>query len=297
MGVRSAATVLGPRTMVEGGLTPEQSAARQVPAREPLSVCVICCDEEANIRACLQSVAWADEIVVVDSGSRDNTVAIAREFTPRVIYHAWPGWVEQKNFALEQATYEWVLCIDADERVSPELAREIQRELERIRAGDSHAVGYSMPRRTFYLGRWISHGGWYPDRKVRLFRRSLGRWAGVNPHDHVRINGAVIALRGDLLHYTYRDIADHLDRINRYTSVAAREMLARRQRLPLFHMLFNPPLRFLRMYVFQRGFLDGLAGFIIAVLAAYYVFLKYVKLWELYRRNAETGTSDHGKAI
>jgi glycosyltransferase involved in cell wall biosynthesis len=250
-------------------------------AREPLSVCIVCRDEAENIRACLASVAWADEIIVVDSGSTDETVAIAREFTDKVVFNAWPGYIEQKNFALDHATHAWALCLNADERVSPELAAEIKQKLAAIKKGQTRCNGFEMPRRTFYLGRWINHGGWYPDKKVRFVRRDSARWAGTNPHDHMQVDGEVGALTGDIHHYTYRDIADHLVTINNFTTVAAKEMLAKGKGLPLLHMLFNPGLRFLRMYCLRLGFLDGMAGFVVASLASYYVFLKYAKLWEL----------------
>jgi len=253
-------------------------------AREPLSACIICCDEEDNIRDCLESVRWADEIVVVDSGSSDNTIAIAAEFTDRVIFHKWPGYIEQKNYALDQASHDWVLCIDADERVSAELKDEIRRELTRISRGENDAVGYTMPRRTFYLGRWIRHGGWYPDRKLRLFDRRRGRWTGLRLHERVELDGPTAELKGDLLHYTYRDIADHIGTINEFTTLAAGEMVERGKGMAVVHMLINPPFRFFRMFVLRLGFLDGVAGFIIAVLASYYVFLKYAKLWELRKK-------------
>ena len=257
--------------------------------REPISVCIVCCDEADNIVDCLESVQWADEIVVVDSGSADDTVELARPLATRVVHHDWEGYVAQKNYALALASHEWALSIDADERVSGELAREIQDELVRIAAGRPWAVGFTMPRKVWYLGRWILHGGWYPDRKLRFVKRSLAAWGGVDPHDHLRVEGEVADLKGDLLHYSYRDMSDHLNTINKFTTVAAREKLARGEGHALLHMLFNPPIRFFRMYVLKLGLLDGLPGFINAVLASYYVFLKYAKLWELQRTNADDG--------
>lgn len=246
-----------------------------------LSVCIITLNEEENIRDCLESVQWADEIVVVDSGSTDATVRIAREYTERVIERGWPGHVEQKNFALDQATGEWILSIDADERVSPALAEEI-RDIVRGDGGPEN--GFSVCRKTFYLGRWITHGGWYPARRLRLVRRGAGRWRGVNPHDHLYVEEPVGRLKGDLHHYTYRNILDHLKTINNFTTIAAAEMHARGPCHPLAHMLLNPPVRFIRMFLLRRGFLDGVPGFVVAVLASYYVFLKYAKVWELSRK-------------
>lgn len=245
--------------------------------RDTLAVCVVTRDEEDRIGDCLASVAWADEILVVDSRSTDRTVEIARERGARVIVRDWPGYAAQKNFALEQVAADWVLSIDADERVTPELAREIGEVLAAAPAG---LAGASVPRRTWYLGRWIRHGGWYPDRKVRLARRGRGRWEGDVIHERLVVDGEVRALDGDLLHYTYRGIADHLKTIDRFTTEAARAMAARGARGAGIGMFVNPPLKFLKMYLLRAGFLDGPPGFVVAVLGSYYVFLKYAKLWE-----------------
>lgn len=249
-----------------------------------ISACVITFNEEEHIRACLESVKWADEIVVVDSFSTDRTVEIAREYTSRVVQRKWAGINDQRNFTLTQATGDWVFALDADERVSPELASQIRQAVQENADG---AAGYTMPRRTWYLNRWITHGGWYPDRKLRLMRRAAARYEGTDPHDHVAVAGPVRELAGELHHYTYRDIADHVATINNFTTVAARQMRARGTRHALLHMLVNPPGRFLRMYLLRRGFLDGVPGLIVAGLSAWYVFLKYAKLWEMDR--AETG--------
>ncbi|MBN1419886.1 MAG: glycosyltransferase family 2 protein [Planctomycetes bacterium] len=251
--------------------------------RAPVSVCIITKDEERNIRECLEAVAWADEIVVVDSGSTDRTVEIARAFTDKVFARDWPGHVEQKNRAIDLAANDWVLCVDADERVTPALRASVEAALER-----PEADGYTVPRLTHYLGRWIRHGGWYPDRKLRLFRRSRGRWGGVNPHDHVHLDGPARPLDGDLLHFSYRDLSDHLRTIDFFTTIAAREKDVRGVRWPVAGMLLRPPARFLRMYILRLGFLDGMPGFILAFLAGVYVFLKYAKLWER-RRLAARG--------
>jgi glycosyltransferase involved in cell wall biosynthesis len=248
--------------------------------RASLAVCVITLNEEDRIGDCLDSVAFADEVLVVDSGSTDRTVAIARERGARVMVRDWPGYVAQKNFALDQVTTDWVLCLDADERVSPRLAEQIQRALA---AAPAALAGYRMPRKTFYLGRWIMHGGWYPDWKVRLVRRGRARWGGIDPHDRLEPEGPVGTLAGDLEHRTYRDIKDHLRTIDRFTSVAAGEAHARGRGGALAGMLFNAPAKFVKMYVLKAGFLDGQPGFIVAVLGSYYVFLKYAKLWELRR--------------
>ena len=250
-------------------------------SRATLSVCVIAGNEEDRIGDCLASVAWADEIVVVDSRSADRTAAIARERGARVIVRDWPGYVAQKNFALEQAASDWVLCLDADERVSPRLAESVRGVLV---ADPGGVAGYRMARRTFHLGRWILHGGWYPDWKVRLVRRGRARWGGVDPHDRLEAEGPVGTLAGDIEHLSYRDIADQLRTIDRFTTVAARELHARGRGGALPGMLLHPPAKFAKMYLLKAGFLDGVPGFVVAVLGGYYVFLKYAKLWELRRR-------------
>ncbi len=263
------------------------------------TVCIITFNEEDNIEAALESIGFADEIIVVDSHSTDRTRELAsgfrgrsrdgREVKPRVIERDWPGHVEQKNFAIDQAQHDWVLCLDADERVSPQLRREIETVLAvALPVFD----GYTMPRKTYYLGRWISRGGWYPDRKLRLFRRSRGRWGGVNPHDHVKIEGRTHNLQGDLHHYSYRNMAEHIRTINFFTDIASREKQKSRVRHPLVRMLVQPPFKFFKMYILKQGFREGVAGLIIAILGMFYVFMKYAKLWELQLNKRKEATKD-----
>lgn len=241
-----------------------------------ISVSIITFNEEHNLIDCLESVRGCDEIVVVDSFSTDRTVEIARRYTDRVIQRAWPGYVAQKNFALEQCTGDWILCLDADERCTPELRDEIRGALV---VSDS-TVGYTMSRHTRYLGRWINHGGWYPDRKLRLVRRGRARWEGVDPHDKLVADGPTADLQGEIHHFTYRSFAHQLRIVNKFSDVAVDEWI-KEGRLPsLFLMLFHPPIKFLECYVWKLGFLDGLAGFIIAVTSSFYAFAKHVKLWE-----------------
>jgi len=258
-------------TRRRAGAAPTAHAGR----REPISCTIICYEEEDNIRAALESVQWCDEVLVVDSFSRDRTVAICREYTDRVYQRPWPGFVEQKAFALEQARFPWVLNLDADERVSPELRREIEEVLRAPRAD-----GYYVPRLVYYLGRWWRRGGWYPDYRLRLFRRDRVVWGGIDPHEKVILHGRSARLRGPLLHYTYRDISDHLATINAFTGVAARELLLRGRTTALRDLLLRPLWRFARFYVFRLGFTQGLAGLFVAQSAAFYVFSKYAKLWE-----------------
>ena len=250
--------------------------------RKPVSVCIITKDEEDNLPDCLTSVAWADEIVVVDSRSADRTREIAARAGARVIERDFPGHVEQKNFAVEQARHDWVLCLDADERLSPELSASVKRALED--PGDR--AGFECARLTFHVGRPIRHGGWYPDRKVRLFDRRRGKWGGSNPHDRVRLEGPAGRLDGDLHHYSYRSLSDHLRQIDFFTDIAAREKRARGERSSTWKLALHPLGKFLRMYVLKAGFLDGAAGFVVAVTGAYYVFLKYAKLREIEKADA-----------
>jgi glycosyltransferase involved in cell wall biosynthesis len=252
---------------------------------EKISATIICLNEERNIRRCLESLNFADEIVVVDSGSTDRTVEICQQYTDRVLYHSWPGHVQQKNYALEQARYEWVLSVDADEVVSPQLKESILSALQEDRGKYD---GYRVNRHVFYLGRWINHC-WYPEYKIRLFKKSRARWTGKNPHDTITLNGKYRDLHGDLEHYTYRNISHHLRTIDSFSSIGAQEKFDEGKSASLCDLIFNPLFRFLKLYVVKRGFLDGVPGFIIAVLGSYYCFLKYAKLWEMRNAPCDSG--------
>lgn len=244
-----------------------------------ISACVITFNEEGNIRDCLESLRWVDEVVVVDSGSTDRTVEIAREFGANVVHHPWPGYVAQKNFAIEATTGEWVLCVDADERCTPELRTAIEKVIE----SPGHFVGFEVRRHVRYLGRWINHGGWYPDWKVRLVRHGRARWEGTDPHDKLTADGATGRLDADLIHFTYRSFSDQIRTIDRFSDVAATEWSKDGRRFSLIRALFHPPVKFLECYLWKRGFLDGWPGLVIAVASSFYVFAKYVKLWEMRR--------------
>ncbi|MBN2490966.1 MAG: glycosyltransferase family 2 protein [Planctomycetes bacterium] len=250
-----------------------------------ITACIITRDEEDRIGDCLASLAGvADEVVVVDSGSTDRTRAIAAERGARVIEHAWSGHVQQKNHAVAQAASDWVLCLDADERLGAELARAIGR----VKAAGPGAVrGFFVNRHTRYLGRWIRHGGWYPQWRLRLFDRRAGRWTGTDPHDRVEVAGPTARLDGDLLHDTYRSVSDHLRTIDSFTTIAARERRRAGRRFHVAMMLAGPVWRFVRMYVLRAGFLDGLPGLVLALMAGYYVFLKHLKLFELERAGGD----------
>jgi len=247
-----------------------------------LTATVITFNEEQNIRDCLQSLQWVPHIVVVDSGSTDRTVEIAREFTDNVYVTDWPGHVQQKNRAIDYATTDWIISLDADERVTPELRKEIEDRLSR----EPVAPGFSMPRLTWHLGRWIRHGDWYPDRKIRVFDRRKARWTGLNPHDRIELEGTAEPLQGELLHYSFRDLHHQIEGIDFFTGIAAGELEVLNDRSHIVGMLFRAPWKFVRMYWVRRGWKDGFAGFILAVIASFYVFLKYAVLWE--RRNLRT---------
>jgi glycosyltransferase involved in cell wall biosynthesis len=250
--------------------------------RVRLSVVVVTLDEEERIRPCLESVAWADEIIVVDAESRDKTVAIARELTDHVFVRPWPGYAAQKNFGLEQARGKWILSLDADEIVSPELHAEIATIVER--EDDQHA-GYAVPRRNIFWGRWVRYGGLYPDWQVRLLARGRGRFVERSVHESIRVDGSVARLQSHLEHRSYRDVADFLARADRYATLAADEWAAAGRRSRSFvDMVVRPIGRFLGMYVVRAGFLDGWRGFLLAVLYGYYVLMRSAKLWERTKR-------------
>jgi glycosyltransferase involved in cell wall biosynthesis len=250
-------------------------------SRPRLSVVVVTLNEGDRLRACLESVAWADELIVVDAESQDKTAAVARELTDHVFVRPWPGFAAQKNFGLEQARGDWILSLDADELVSPALREEITAI---VRDGGAH-VGYSVPRRNVFWGRWIRHGGLYPDWQLRLFQRGRGRFAERSVHESVTVDGSVGRLRGHLEHRSYRDVADFLERADRYSTLAADEWRAAgRPCRPLLDLVGRPLARFVGMYVGRAGFLDGWRGFLLAVLYGYYVLLRSAKVWERMKR-------------
>jgi glycosyltransferase involved in cell wall biosynthesis len=248
-------------------------------AKKPeISAIVVCFNEEDNIGRCLKSLTWCDEIVVIDAFSTDRTVEIARRYTDRVIQRRWTGYRDQKSFAHSQASREWVFLVDSDEEVSTVLRDEVCDALARFGAG---VDAFSLPRLVHYLGRWWWRGGWYPDYDIRIFRRDRARWGGRDPHEKILVDGAVRRLRHPLRHYSYRDVADHWKRINRFTAISAAEQRGEERPWRWSDNLLRPPFRFFRSYVLKRGFMEGFPGYFIAATAAMYVFLKYAKLREL----------------
>ncbi len=250
---------------------------------ERISVCITAGDEELNIRRCLESVKWASEIIVVDSFSQDRTVEICREYTDLVYQHRWLGYIGQKNLIKDLASGEWILFIDADEEISPELRDEI---LDEFQSGRSDQYdGYEFPRLVRHLHRWIRHGDWYPDTKLRLFDKSRGRCGGREPHDRIEVDGRVKRLKNPMYHYTYTGIEDQIDSMNRFSTITAAGQFEDVRPFHLHDMLTRPILRFLRGYLLKQGFRDGLPGLIVAVSNAYGVFTKYAKLWECHQNS------------
>jgi glycosyltransferase involved in cell wall biosynthesis len=246
-------------------------------SRRPVTLCVITRDEERNLPRCLASVRFADEIVVLDSGSTDRTAAIAHAAGARVVVEPFRGHVAQKQRAIELATHDWVLSLDADEELSPELAAAI----ERWRAQPDDRAGFELARKTWYAGGFIEHSGWWPEWRVRLFDRRRVRVAGTDPHERFEVDGPVGRLDGALFHYPYRDFGHHLAKIDAYTTTMARGAFARGERCSVLDLAVRGPARFVRMFVLKRGFLDGWRGLVLASMGAFYVFLKYAKLREL----------------
>jgi len=242
-----------------------------------ISAIVITRNEEKHIGDCLQSLSFADEIVLVDSNSEDQTIPIARKYTQKIFNVEWKGFGETKQFALENASHDWILWIDADERISTELASEIKFTLE----NDPPFSGYRMPRKAFFLGRWMRHGGWYPGYVVRLFRRDKGRFDSASVHERLHVDGSIGTLHAPILHYTDDSIHHYYEKFNRYTTLAAEELIKHGKHYSLLDLLFRPVFMFLKMYLFKAGFLDGVEGFQLAVFSSNYVFTKYAKLREL----------------
>jgi glycosyltransferase involved in cell wall biosynthesis len=238
-----------------------------------ISATIIAENEERNIARAIESLRCCDEVLVVDSGSTDRTIEIARNLGARVIESPWPGYAKQKNVAAAKAENDWILSLDADEALSEALEAEIWQ----LKKNGPEFDAYTMPRMAQYLGRWILHSGWYPDRKVRLYDRSKAVWVGEFVHESVQVDGSVGHLDSNLLHYTCDSLSEHLRTLDQYTTLAAQEIVANGRRVTFPELLFDPAWTFLRTYILQRGFLDGFEGLVIAQMAAIYSFLKYAK--------------------
>ena len=249
-----------------------------------ISACIISLNEEKKIEDCLKSLQGiADEIVVIDSNSSDNTVTIAEKYADKVILQDFLGYIEQKNFALEQASHDWVLSLDCDERLSPEL----QKSILAIKDNIDQADAYKMPRKTFYVYRWLNHC-WYPDIKTRLFNKKSAHWGGTNPHDHIITDSNNIKqLEGDMYHFSFDSISDHLKTIDKFTEIGAEELIRKNRSVTIISPLTHSSWLFIKIYILKRGFLDGFAGLVVATLSFMHVFIKYSKAIIMKKQQAE----------
>ncbi len=238
-----------------------------------ISATIVTLNEERNIARAIESVRCADEVLVVDSGSTDRTCEIARRLGARVIQEPWRGYAAQKNFAADSAAHEWILSLDADEAVNEEL----EGELLALKLETPRFHAYAMPRLAQYCGRWIRHGGWYPDRKIRFYERGFGEWTGRYVHESVTTTHPVGQLNGHLLHFTCGSLSEHVRTVDKYTTLAARELAERGRAVSLARLTLDPAWTIFRTYVLRRGFLDGAQGIAIAWMAGLYTFLKYAK--------------------
>jgi len=248
---------------------------------QTISCAIVVYNEERNIRDCLESAKWMDEIIVVDAFSQDKTVQICREYTQRIYQRSWNGFGEQKNHAIDHAACDWVFILDADERISPELRAEIEAVLARSQTDGP--VAYYLPRRNYFYGRWIKRLGCYPDYQLRLFRKGVGRLNDEEPHNKFVFQGEAGHLRTPLDHYTERTIEDHFRKFNNFTTLAAQERAKTRRTAHWYDLTFRPILTFFKYYLQRQGFREGMHGFVISVFASMYTFVKYAKLWDLIR--------------
>jgi glycosyltransferase involved in cell wall biosynthesis len=255
-----------------------------------ISASIIVRNEEHNIAAVCEEVAWADEIIIVDSDSRDRTVEIARRYTDKVFNRPFRGYKDKHEFADSQTTGDWIFWIDADERLTPELREAIEKLRERDPA--TLPDGFRIRRKTYYLDRWIKHSGWYPDYQMRLYRKSASYWGGIAPHHTARVQGRVDTLPGEFLHYTKRNLTEHHLVLDEYTTLAAEHHHENKRRVGAIDLFVLPIAAFIRTYILKQGFRDGVPGLIIAMFTAYSVFLKFAKTWE---RNNASHPQSHTK--
>ncbi|MCL5411595.1 MAG: glycosyltransferase family 2 protein [Patescibacteria group bacterium] len=247
-----------------------------------LSVLVITKNEEEHLSDCLESVRWADEIVVVDSGSTDKTEEIAKKYTKEVYYNEWLGYSEQKNWGAQKCRNDWVLCLDADERISLELRTEIEEALE-----EKNFNGYFLPTKDFIFGKWILHGKWSPQEHIRLYKKSKGSWTK-DVHEVVQVNGGVGHLKNPILHVGHTDVSEFISKLNLYTQKEADDRFKAGEKISIGKLVFNSFRAFLREYVKGQGYKDGEHGFVLAVLMSFYQFSKDVKLWEHWYKKGHT---------
>ena len=248
--------------------------------KKTVSAVLVTKNEEHNIRRVLDSLNWVDEIIVVDSGSVDNTLKICREYEVRIEEVEWKGFTETKNIAMELADSDWILSLDADEEITPELKEELLALIE----SDDPLDGYRIPRKNHYLGKWIKYCGWYPDLQMRLWKYGKGRWMGGRVHESVFVDGSTGVTKAAMNHFSYNSIADHLERINKYSGLNARDKYESGKRCSFLNLLFVAPMQFVKVYLIRGGFLDGSRGLIVSVLGAFYAFQKKARLWELQQK-------------
>lgn len=242
----------------------------------PVSVAIITKNEERNIKKALESVKDFEEIVIVDAFSEDKTLDICRKYTDKIFQYEWQGFAKQKQLAIDKTTLSWVFVLDADERVTEPLKKEIMKKIKEDKDG------YFIPRKNFFLGRWIKHSGWWPDYTLRLFKKEKGKVELREVHEKIIVDGKIGYMKEPLLHYTYQNIEEFIKKMNNYASLSAQEIVKRNpsQYKIFYKMIFSPCFTFLKMYVFRLGLLDGIRGLILAMLYSFYGFLKYVKVWE-----------------
>jgi glycosyltransferase involved in cell wall biosynthesis len=247
-----------------------------------ISVLIITLNEEHNIRRCLESVNWVNEIVIIDSESNDQTVEIAKEYTDKVYIRKWEGFAAAKQFGLQHISNEWLFWLDADEEVTPELHNETVNALQ-----TSNVDGYLIPRKANFLGKWIKHSGWYPGYVLRLIKKDLANFQDKKVHEFLEIPDKIKKLTSPILHYTDPNITHYFNKLNAYTSLAAEELFNQDKHFKLIDLMIRPLHLSFKMYILKFGFLDGFQGFVLALCSGFYVFVKYAKLWELQRQNTK----------
>ncbi len=248
-----------------------------------ISVIIITFNEELNLPRCLESVKWAEEIIIVDSFSTDRTLEIARRYTNKIVTQKWKGFGSAKQLALETATSKWALSLDADEEVTTDLRSEIEAAIE----GNNGPNGYYIPRLSNFLGKWMKHGGWYPDYVMRLVRREHARFTIAQVHEELIVSDSTDYLKNPILHYTDPNLERYMEKLNRYTTIAAQELHIKGKSASIVNLAFRPPAMFMKMYLLKLGFLDGIRGFLLAFFSGVHVFTKYAKLWHLNHRQNE----------
>jgi len=247
-----------------------------------ISVLIITLNEEKNIRRCLEGVKWADEIILVDSESSDQTVEIAKEYTEKVYIRKWEGFAAAKNYGLQHINSDWLFWLDADEEAPPELHHEIVSTLK-----NSNVDGYLIPRKANFLGKWIKHSGWYPGHVLRLIKKDFANFQDKKVHEFLAVPDKVEKLKSPILHYTDPNITHYFKKLNKYTTLAAEELFNQNKHFRLIDLLIRPLHLSFKMYILKVGFLDGFQGFVLALCSGFYVFVKYAKLWELQRQNSK----------